>query len=165
MASELLFITPDELTKTTILGGNVDVDKYTFSILNVQLKVIEPLLGSELYDKLVADIDADTLAGDYKVLYDEFVKPITKNESIAEYIEVANVMLTNGGLSKHTADNSEIPDKDEVYTLSNKYHALAQMYVSRFYKWICKHPIEEYRCSEDEVSPNMGMGLVAGWKL
>jgi len=60
---ELLFITPDELAKTTILGGNVDRDKYTFSILNVQKTVIERLLGTELYDKIINDIENQTLTG------------------------------------------------------------------------------------------------------
>ena len=80
--AELLFTSPSELAETTILGANVDIDKYTFTILSVQLSVIEPLLGTLLYDKIVTDLTADTLAGSYLTLYTNFVKPITKNEAI-----------------------------------------------------------------------------------
>jgi hypothetical protein len=35
--AELLLITPQEIAQTTVMGGNVDIDKYTFAIANVQL--------------------------------------------------------------------------------------------------------------------------------
>jgi hypothetical protein len=38
--AELLFITPQEITETTIVGGNVDFDKYVPCILETQLKTI-----------------------------------------------------------------------------------------------------------------------------
>ena len=31
----LLFISPAELTQTTIIGGNVDIDKYQMELLNI----------------------------------------------------------------------------------------------------------------------------------
>ena len=115
---ELLFITPDELAKTTILGGNVDRDKYTFSILNVQKTVIERLLGTELYDKIINDIENQTLTGLYEELYNNYVKPITKYESCAEYVEVSSFILDNGGLYKHTANNAETATQEETYRIS-----------------------------------------------
>ena len=162
--AELLFITPDELSKTTIMGGNVDIDKYTFSILNVQISVIERLLGTLLYDKIISDIESDTLTGLYLTLFNEFVKPITKFESCAEYIEVASLMLNNGGLYKHTADNAEAATKDETHALSQKYHGLSQMYVLRFEKWICKNHITEYKRYQDEVNAGK-IKNTSGWYL
>lgn len=161
---ELLFITPDELAKTTILGGNVDRDKYTFSILNVQITVIERLLGTYLYNKIVTDIENNTLTGLYATLYNDYIKPITKYESCAEYIEVASFMLNNGGLFRHTADNSETVSKDDTYNLSQKYHGLAQMYVERFEKWICKNPLPEYKICQDEVNAGK-IKNTSGWYL
>lgn len=162
---ELLFITPSELAETTVLGGNVDVDKYTFSILNVQRMVIEPLLGTLLYDKLVDDITNATLSGKYETLYNDYVKPITKFESAGEYIEVSSYMLDNGGLFKHQPDNAEVVSKDEAQYLSNKYHSLAQMYVQRFEKWICKNHLPEYKSFQDEVNAQKGSKLTSGWYL
>lgn len=163
--AEFLFITPEELTSTTLLGGNVDPQKYRFCIANVQLTTIEPLLGTLLYEKIYDDAEADTLAGDYLVLYNKFVKPITKNEALAQYIEIASYMLSNGGLFKHTGDNIEVVDKQEAQFLAQKYSALAQMYVQRFNKWICKNPLTEYKTWQDEVNAHKDMKLTAGWKL
>ena len=101
--AELLFIQPSDITKTTVLGGNVDIDKYQFCIINAQISVIEPLLGTELYDYIIDNFG--TLTGDYETLFNEFVKPITKNEAIAEYIEISsytlNIALRLCQLSQH----------------------------------------------------------------
>lgn len=163
--AELLFITPQEMTSSTILSGNTDTDKYLFCILNVQMTTIEPLLGSELYDKIKTDKEADTLDGLYLELYTDFIKPITKNESLAQYIEIASYMVDNGGIYKHTADNKEVVDKAEVQYLAEKYKALAQMYVQRFNKWICKNYLVEYKTCQDEVNALKGINLLGGWKL
>lgn len=162
--AEFLFITPEELIQGTIIGGNVDVDKYITSVANAQIQVIEPLLGTELYDKIKSDAQNDTLTGLYETLYNDFVKPITKAEATAEYIEISSYILDNGGLYKHQSDNAEIVDKDETQFLAGKYHSLAQMFVQRFEKWICKNDIDEYKTIQDEVNAQ-NIKLTAGWKL
>lgn len=163
--AEFLFITPQEMASTTVLGGNVDIDKYIFCIANVQLTVIEPLLGTELYDKILTDAENDDLSGLYLTLYNNYVKPITKNKATAEYIEIGQYMVDNGGIYKHTGADIEVVSKDEVMFLSNKYNALAQMYILRFNKWICKNVIPEFKTYQDEVNANRDMKVTAGWKL
>ena len=151
------------MTSSTILSGNTDTDKYLFCIANVQLTTIEPLLGTELYDKIVTDIEDDTLAGLYLELYTKFIKPITKNEALAQYIEIASYMVDNGGVFKHTGENIEVVDKQEVQFLAGKYKSLAQMYVQRFNKWICKNVIPEYKTCQDEVNAMKNINLNVGW--
>ena len=163
--AELLFVTPQEMTNSTILSGNTDTDKYLFCILNTQLTTIEPLLGSELYDKVISDIEAETLTGLYLELYTDFIKPITKNEALAQYIEIASYMVDNAGIYKRSGENVEVVDKDEVQYLSGKYKSLAQMYVTRFEKWICKNPLVEYKTIQDEVNALKNINLNVGWKL
>lgn len=163
--AELLFVTPQEMTNSTILSGNTDTDKYLFCILNTQLTTIEPLLGSELYDKIISDIEAETLTGLYLELYIDFIKPITKNEALAQYIEIASYMVDNAGIYKRSGENVEVVDKDEVQYLSGKYKSLAQMYVTRFEKWICKNPLVEYKTIQDEVNALKNINLNVGWKL
>lgn len=162
---ELLFITPAEMTSSTILSGNTDTDKFLFCIANVQLTVVEPLLGTLLYDKLVTDITNNTLSGLYLTMYTDLIKPLVKNESCAQYIEISSYMLDNGGLYKHTGENMEIVSKDEAQFLAGKWKTLAQAYVNRFYKWICKNNLPEYKCYQDEVNARKGINLNVGWHL
>lgn len=164
--AELLFIQPNEITQTTVLGGNVDIDKYQFCVINAQVSVIEPLLGTLLYDKIISEITNETLTGFYATLYNDYIKPITKNEAIAEYIEISSYVLNNGGLFKHSPQDAEIVDKDEAQYLSSKYHSLAQMYVQRFDKWICINGSElpEYKRHQDEVNAQK-VKTTSGWYL
>ena len=158
----LLFVTPQEMSSTTILGGNVDVDKYLFSIEMVQESVIEPLLGTELYQKIIDDLTNETITGDYLTLYTDYIKPITKNEATAEYLEIASLMVANGGVFKHVPDKAEIPSESETDKLAGKYHQLAQMYIGRFEKWICKNPLMEYKKYQDEVNAR-NVQTTSGW--
>jgi hypothetical protein len=165
--AEILFITPAEMTATTILGGNVDIEKYTTNVAFVQVTVIEPLLGTELYDAMhtkfaTANYDATAMIGDYKTLMIDFVQPITKHEAMAEYIEISNLLVEQGGTFKHTADNRQIVEKDELQFLAGKYHSMAQMYIQRFNKWICKNTIAEYKRYQDEVNAQ-NIQVTGGW--
>jgi hypothetical protein len=159
----LLFISPEELVSTTIIGGNVDRDKFEMNIENVMITVIEPLLGTELYDKIVTDVTAGTTSGLYLTLFNDYIKPITKNQACAEYVTVSGFMITNGGAFKHSPENSELMDKDEKALISTIYSSKADTYIQRFEKWICKNPLTEYKTSQDEVNASKDISLTAGW--
>ena len=166
-----LFISPQEIQKTTIMGGNVDIDSFQFCIDSVQITVIEPLLGTLLYDKINLDYQNDiingvfvpnNLSGLYLTLFNEFVKPITKFESTAQYVSIAQYKLTNGGIYKHSPENAEVVARDEVEHIASVYHNNAQVYIQRFNKWICKNVISEYKTYQDEVNANKNVQLVGG---
>tara|TARA_R110000803_G_scaffold69058_1_gene131196 strand:+ start:669 stop:1160 length:492 start_codon:yes stop_codon:yes gene_type:complete len=159
-----LFVTPATIAKTTGVGGNVDLDTYTFWIEYAQKNVIEPMLGTELYDLIVAGATASSLTGLYLTLYNEYVQPITKFQATAEFISVASYTIANGGIFKHAPDGAEVVDKEESQYLAGKYSAMAQMYVLQFEKWITKNPLTEYKVSQDEVDAQ-SIKLTGGWYL
>jgi len=150
-----LFITPQQISQTTIMGGNVDIDKFNFCIDNTQVMVIEPMLGTVLYDKMITDFP--NYSGNYLIMYTDFIQPIVKYQATAEYIEVSSYTLGNGGLFKHAPDNQEVVDKDEAQFLAQKYSAMAQMYVERFNKWVCGKGITEYTNCNDYIKLTGGL--------
>ncbi len=170
--AQVLFISPKELTEETILGGNVDVDKYIPFIVETQLKTIEELLGTELYNKMITDYENDIIngvfvpnnvTGNYLILLNDYIKPITKNETLGTYIKIAPYTLGNAGLFKRVVDNVETVDFSEVERLSGHYHSVAQMYVGRFVKWIGLNPLTEYKTYQDEVNASKNIKLNNGW--
>lgn len=163
--AEVLLIKLDEMTSTTVLGGNVDFDKYKFCVFDAQIRVLEPLLGTLLYDKVITDYAADTLAGDYLTLYINYVKPIIKFESVATFIEIAPYMVDNGGIFKHSPADKEVVDNRDIEKLSQKYHALADLHISRLENWLCDNTLDEYTYDQDEVKPHKNLRTIAGWKL
>ena len=155
------------MTDTTILSGNTDVDNYLYCIMDTQIRVLEPLLGTLLYNKIKTDLEANTLSGLYLELYSNYIKPITKFESVASYIEVAPYMVTNGGIFKHAPENKEVVEPREVTTLAQKYHSTADMFIIRLKKWFCDNGSEliEYTYDQDGVKPHKNLRTIAGWKL
>jgi tmRNA-binding protein len=161
--AEFLFITPQELKSTTILGGNVDQDKFLFSIANVQIVTIQRLLGTELYDVILEGAENDSLTGNYLTIYDKFVKPITKNQALAEYIKISSYMIANGGAFKHSPENSELMTTEEINTLADTYSGMADTYIGRFEKWLCHNTIPEYKLHQDEVNASKTITNRSGW--
>jgi hypothetical protein len=162
--AEKLFINPSIMTEQTILGGNVDVDSYAFCIADTQVSIIEPLLGTLLYDKMITDLTFPvTYTGLYATLYTDFIVPITKHAATANYIEIAGVQLNNGGIYKHQADSAQLLSNEDTYTLSGKWRAHSQMYVLRFNKWILNNTITEYQTIQDDVDASTTLDNSAGW--
>ena len=162
--AELLFISPQELVEGTIIGGNVDVDRYKSVVLETQLRVIEPLLGSLLYDKIIADLEANSITGLYKTLFEDYVKPITKNESCASFISISPYTLKNGGLYKNAPRDVEVVNQKEVESLAITYSSTAQQFVNRFNKWIKLNPLTEYQTHQDDVDA-ISINVNNGWRF
>ena len=161
----LLLIKPIDLKQRTVLGGNIDVDKINFMIDEVQRSTLEPLLGTELFEKILTDFDNNTLAGLYLDLYNKFVFYILLYQTAGEYIEVSSYTVDNGGIYRHQADNEDIPTRTDIEFFANRYRAKTDDYVERFYKWICKNPLDEYKTYQDEVNAQKDMKLMGGLYL
>jgi hypothetical protein len=158
---EVLLVKPEEITQFTPLGGNVDIDKYLPCIYDVQVTVIEPLLGCDLYEKIKTDFESDTLAGDYLILYTNYLKPILRHQCFAEYVEIGSYVVANGGIFKHQPVNSTVVEKSEIQYLAQTQRTKAQMYIERAEKWLCKNPLPEYNtcCNKTNVKVSSGWHL------
>ena len=161
----LLFITPQEVMSDTIISGDVDIDKLKPIIRDVQKQNIEELLGTELYNKIVSDIESNSLTGLYLKLFDDYIKPITINQSAASYILISPFTLGNGGFFKRTYNGVETTDSKEVERVSLIYSSKAQTDINRFNKWISKNPLKEYKIFQDEVNARKNINLNNGWYL
>jgi len=73
MALTTILIKQEQLTRNTIIGGNVDTDRYLQAIKACQNLYIKPLLGSALYNKIVADFETSSLSGLYLEMFDDYI--------------------------------------------------------------------------------------------
>ena len=60
-----LFIKREDLVKNTAISGSVDTDKFIHFIKLAQEIHVRNYLGTDLYNKISADIVAGSLAADY----------------------------------------------------------------------------------------------------
>ena len=132
-----LFISRTDLVKNSILDGNVDTDKFIQFIKISQEIHIQNYLGSKLYDKIYADIIAGTLAGDYLALVTDYLQPMLIHYAMMDYLPFAAYQIKNGGVFKHSSENSETVSKDEIDFLTKKQRDFAEYYTRRFIDYIC----------------------------
>ncbi len=132
-----LFISRTDLVKNTIIDGNVDTDKFIQFIKIAQEIHITNYLGSKLYDKISADIVADTLTGDYLSLVKNYIQPMLIHFAMVEYLPFASFQIKNGGVFKHSSESSESVSKSEIEFLIQKQRDFSEYYTRRFVDYIC----------------------------
>ena len=166
MATALL-ITRDDLVRFTAVNGNVDTDKFIQFIKIAQDIHIQNYLGTKLLQKIQADIIAGTLAGNYELLTETYVKPMLIHWAMVEYLPHAAYTIGNGGAYKHTAENSIAMEKDEVDFLTNKHRDIAEHYTRRFIDFMSfnqnTYP-EYYTNNNDDIHPDKD-AVFNGWQL
>ena len=110
-----LFISRTDLVKNSIIDGNTDTDKFIQFIKVAKQVEVQNLLGSDLYNKISADIIADTLSGDYLDLVNNYVQPTLIWFAKMTYIPFAAYQIKNGGVFKHSSETAQNVEKNEDF--------------------------------------------------
>lgn len=162
-----LFISRDDIIKNTMLSGNLSDDKFLQCVKVAQEIHIRNYLGTDLYDKISADIIASSLTGDYLTLVNTYVKPMLIHYAMVEYLPFAAYTVSNKGVFKHTSENSEGVSKEEVDYLVEKERKTAGYYTQRLIDYICfnKSKYPEYDTNtNDDINPSTET-YTTGWLL
>lgn len=162
-----LFISRTDLVRNSILDGNVDTDKFIQFIKIAQEIHVRNYLGSDLYNRISTDIINNTLSGDYLTLVNLYVQPMLIHFAMVDYLPFAAYQLKNGGVLKHTSENSETVSKSEIDYLVNKEREFADYYTRRFIDYMCfnQEKFPEYNTNTNEdIDPSQD-ALFNGWVL
>lgn len=166
--ADTLLITNEQLIEGSPLGGNIDIDKYQSVIKEVQVFVIEPILGTKLFNKICSEFNTDTLVGDYLELHTNYIVPILIHSVAAEYITIAGFNVANGGVFRYSPQDAIPANKSEIDFLSNKQRSKADVYIQRLENYLCDKNIEEYDQPQDntyDVKKRYDTNLFGGWRL
>ena len=165
--AEALLITRTDLVKFTAMNGNVDTDKFIQYIKIAQDIHIQGYLGTDLLQKIQADIVASTLTGDYLTLVETYIKPMLIHWAMVEYLPFAAYTIANKGVFKHNSENSQNVEKNEVDFLIEKERKIAEHYTQRFIDYMCfnQSKFPEYNTnSNGDMYPNTDTNF-SGWVL
>ena len=162
-----LWIKREDLVRQTALGGNVDTDKFIQFIKIAQEIHIQNYTGTKLYNKISDDIIANTLANPYLALVNDYLQPMLIHYAMVEYLPFAAYTIANGGVYKHTSENSTSVEKNEVDFLVEKERNIAQYYTDRFITYMSYNQAtfpEYYLNSNADVYPETDANF-ASWVL
>ena len=167
-----LFITREDLVRNSIIDGNVDYDKIIQFVKVSQEIDIQNLLGTDLYNKISADIISGAgggagLTGNYLTLVNDFVQPTLIWFAQMNYIPFSAYTIAKGGVYKHQAENSQTVDKNEVDYLVAKAREYANYYSTRLVDYLCFNSslFPEYTSNtNNDISPDSDTTF-NGWVL
>jgi hypothetical protein len=129
-----LFINRTDLVRNSIIDGNVDTDKFIQFVKIAQEIDIQQLLGTKMYDGLTSAIPYidDPVNARWKTVLDDYIVPMLIWYAQANYMPFAAYQIKNGGVFKHTSENAQSVDKNEIDFLVEKARTHAEWYSRRF---------------------------------
>lgn len=132
-----LFITRNDIIKTSPLQGSIDADRLLPYIKTAQEKYILNLLGTVLYYRLQADVEAGTpFTGIYQILMEDHIKPTLIWYSVVEYLPFSAVQFKSEGAVKHQSEQSQAVGKTEIDYLVQKSSDNAEWYATRMQNFL-----------------------------
>jgi hypothetical protein len=131
----VLFINRTDLVRNSIIDGNTDTDTFIQYIKLSQQIDIQQIIGTKMYDGLtnaiVAGIDLPENAR-WKTILDNYIVSMLIWYAQANYIPFCAYQIKSGGIYKHTSENAQNVDKNEVDFLVEKARTNADWYSRRF---------------------------------
>lgn len=166
MAKALLIKRDDVMTFSNV-NGNIDTDKMIQYIAIAQDMHLQRYLGTDLLEKLQADVVADTLSGNYLTLVQDWVKPALIHWTMVELIPMIAVTIGNGGIYRHSSENSTALSSVEISELVSQERDFATYYSKRLVDYLCNNSelFPEYSSnSNEDVDPSTDTNF-CGWVL
>lgn len=134
------FISESYLKANTVIDTNVDMRLLNPTLRLVQEKYVLPILGTALYNKLKTDVQATSLAGNYKTLMDDYILPCLMWYVLYEAPVPLSYRLTNKDVVRKTSDNSQAAPLNELQYAMDKARDNAEYYAMKIYKYLNANP-------------------------
>lgn len=160
-----LFISEDFLKDNTPIDENVDMKQINPTIWQCQIQYIQNVLGTKLYDKILADIEADTLAGVYLTLVDDYCADALVYWVMYEVQIPLLFKFRDKNVSKKSSDNAFPISTKELSRIENRYKDKAEFFTKRIALFLCENETDfpEFNTEDqiDEVRPHGGQATVS----
>lgn len=129
-----LFINRTDLIRNSIMDGNVDTDKFIQFIKIAQEIDVQQIMGTKMYDGLTTAIPNIDLPANarWKTVLDDYIAPMLIWYAQSNYMPFAAYQIKNGGVFKHTSENAQSVDKNEIDYLVEIARTNAEWYSRRF---------------------------------
>jgi len=134
---EALIISEDLFKSLSPVSGDLDWNYVWPTILAVQDKWIQPTLGQPLYEKLMTEIDAGSLAGDYKLLVEDYVARVCVWFTCYQGLPFWAIKVVNSGLIQRITDDGQPLDLNDVSKLAEQCRSQGEFYKQRLIDYLC----------------------------
>jgi hypothetical protein len=135
----VLFVSEAKLKDSTAINLNVDVDLLLPYVRQAQKLYVETKLGTDLTDKLKAEITAGTLAGAYKTLVDDYIGDMLPNWAFYHAIPFLRFKIENGNIYSKVSETGTALSTEEAQHLREEVRNTAEYYTERMIDYVCNN--------------------------
>ena len=150
------FVISEELFhELSPVSGDLDWEYIFPNILMTQDKWIQPVLGQKLYEKIMAEIDAGTLADPYKLLVDDYVARTVVWFTCYLGLPFWGIKVVNSGVVQRVVDDGTPLVLNDIDKIAKRCQENGEWYKQRLIDYLCAHSKDfpEYTvCESGEVS-------------
>ena len=129
-------LTADYYKRNTVVNLNVDEELLHPQIIKAQNVRIEKILGTDLFNIVLAEIDAQTYTARVTTLLEDYIQPALVEWITYTALPYLNYKLTNKSVSKKSSDNSEPSELNEINYLRQNIRDDAEYYSERTTKFL-----------------------------
>jgi hypothetical protein len=150
-----LYISTDRLKKDTSLGGSVSNDLLFPYILMAQDRYILPILGTDLHNKLISDIQGSSLAGNYLTLLQTYIQPALVQFSYATVLPFLRLRMVNNAIVTMSSEQGSSVSHSDLKPLINAAMDQGEFYRQRLIDYLTNTTFAEYTSNSDpgDLSP------------
>ena len=132
----VLLMTVENLKKKSFIDTNVEDKTIKLSMELAQDQILEPILGSVLWEKITDGIFNGNLALDYQNLVTQYLWPTLVNAT--EVIAYKKILyrITNDAVVKSSNANSTAIDIGELRTLIKDNEIFMRQYIERLQRYL-----------------------------
>lgn len=129
--ADAYWIDEDYIMDNSVIASNTDLKVITPNIIACQDLYIKPLLGTDLFNIVNAEIVAQVFTSRIETLLDDHLKKVLLNYVLAESASDLAYRWMNKGIMQKNSENSQPVGPDQVKTLYDKYKNRAEIYAQR----------------------------------
>ena len=153
-----LFISTDRLKRDSALGGSVDDNLLLPYILMAQDRYILPVLGTDLTNKLISDIQGSSLTGNYLTLLQTYIQPALVQFAFATVSPFLRLRMVNNAVVTMSSEQGGTVSHEELKPLINASIDQGEFYRERLIDYLRGNltNFPEYstnQSSEGDLSP------------
>ena len=146
------------LKKQTPIQQNVDDDLLNPYIFKAQETHIQQILGTNLYNRIMNDVVANSLAGPYLTLLNDYITPCLIEYTFYEVLPFISLKITNKSIGRGNADYMAEGDLSDLKYLRQTVRDLAEFYGTRIIGYLRQYSNQfpEYTTNSglDKIVPN-----------
>lgn len=140
---KVLLLSETYLNDNSVISENVDWKVIQPVIVMAQDIYLEPILGTKMFQDLMAKADADiTLASDpvYKSLVSDHIVPTLHYYLMKELALILKFRYMNKGVMVKSSDNSQNGDTNDLKVIADSHRITAEQYAERLTKHLRYNP-------------------------